>query len=119
MPSAIVRIDGSVTGAPAASDTGYAAAPARLHPDDRDVRAQRLHRGGDAAEQAAAADADQHRAHVRHLLEDLQPDGALPGDDVDVVEGVHEHRAGLGRELAARRRGSRRRCGRRSRTSAP
>ncbi len=77
-------------------------------------------RRGDAAEQAAAPGRDQHRRHVRALLDDLEPDGALAGDHVDVVERVHEHRAGALGERARLRRGSRRssrRPGARSRRS--
>ena len=105
MPSAIVRIDGSGTGVPAASDAGHAAAPCGLHPDHPRRRAG-------SALTATAMPAirppppvhDHDRAHVRALLEDLQPDRALAGDDVGVVERVDEHRAGPVGELAAPRR---------------
>ena len=53
-----------------------------------------LHRRGDAGGQAASAHAHDDRADVGALLEDLQPDGALPGDDVRVVERVDQHRPG-------------------------
>ena len=47
--------------------------------------------------QAAAADRDQHAGEVGHLLEQLQPDRALPRDHGGVVEGVDEGEAlGLG-----------------------
>ena len=37
------------------------------------------------------------------VLEQLQPERALPGDDLGVVERVHEHGAGLLRALAGAR----------------
>ena len=72
-----------------------------LHADHPDVGRQRLDRDRDAGEQPAAAGADDDGAHVRALLEDLQADRALPGDDVGVVERVDEHRAGLARRCSA------------------
>ena len=73
-----------------------------LHTDDAHVGTQRLDRDGDAGEQPAAAGAHHHGLDVGHLLEDLQAGGARPGNDVLVVEGVHEDRAGL---VAERLRG--------------
>ena len=78
-------------------------AGARLHADDLDLRASRLQRPGDPAEQAAAADRDHHLGEVRHLLEQLEAQRRLPEDHVRVVEGVHERRAGLLRALARER----------------
>ena len=37
-------------------------------------------------------------AQVAQLLGGLQPDGPLPGDDVEVVEGGHQHGAALAGE---------------------
>ena len=88
-----------------------------LHPDDPHVRSQAFTRRRDAAEQAAAAGRGPAPSRTSgHLLEDLQPDGALPGDDVDVVERVHEHRAGRARRTRAPRRGLVDRVRRRGRT---
>src|SRR5918997_240631 len=70
----------------AATAAAPAGAPRRLHPDHCDVRALALDRGGYPAEQPAPTGAHQHRGHVRHLLQDLQADGALTGDDVRMVE---------------------------------
>ena len=102
MPSAIVagsRID---TGRPAASEAGYAAAPAACTPTTRTSGRQRLHRDRDAGEQPAPAHAHDERAHLGALLQDLQADRALARDDVGVVEGVDEHRARRLRVLRAR-----------------
>ena len=56
---------------------------------------------------------------VRALLEDLQADRALPGDDVGVVERVDQDRPGLARRTRAPRPGSRRWCGPSCSTCAP
>ena len=50
---------------------------------------------GHAGNQAAAADGHDDRVHIPHLLENLQADGALTGDDLVVVKGVDKGRAGL------------------------
>ena len=92
IPSAIVAIEASGTGRPAASEAGNAAAAAACTATTRTSGRQRLHRGGDPGDQPAAAGARRRRWHVRALLEQLQAHGALPGDDVGVVEGVDEHR---------------------------
>ena len=44
----------------------------RLDADDAGVGPQRLHRGGHAREQAAAADGHVHLVHVGAVLDDLQ-----------------------------------------------
>ena len=54
------------------------------------------------ADQTAAADRDQHRIEVGHLLEQLEADRALAGDDTRVVEGMDEDELALGLDLAAR-----------------
>ena len=95
MPSAIVFIEPSRAGPPSASEPGYAAAPVGLDPDHADVGAQRLDRDRHAGQQAAPAGGHQHGLHLGHLLEDLQAHGALPGDDVGVVERVDEDGTGL------------------------
>ena len=91
MPSAMVAIDASGTGRPAASEAGNAAAPRGLRADDPHVGPQRLDRGRDPGDQPAAAGAHDDRAHVGALLEELQADRALAGDDVRVVERVDQH----------------------------
>ena len=47
--------------------------------------AQRLDRHGDAAREPAATDRHDDRGDVGQVLGDLEPDGALPGDDAVVV----------------------------------
>ena len=102
MPSAIVANDSSRTGAPACSEGGTAAAPGRLHADHPDVRVGALATAAMPGDQPAAADAGDDRAHVRALLQDLQPDRALTGDHVRVVERVDEDRTGTVGELVRR-----------------
>src|SRR5690606_29528451 len=52
--------------------------------------------GGDPGEQPAAADGDEDGADVGPVLEDLERDGALPRDDVRVVERRDHGEAALG-----------------------
>ena len=101
MPSAIVLIDSSGTGSPAASEPGIGRGALGLHPHHAYVGAQRLDRDRHPGQQPAAAGGHQHGAYVGCLLEDLEPERALPRDDVDVVEGVDQHRTGLVGELRA------------------
>ena len=49
-------------------------------------RRARLDRGRDAGDEPAAADADDDRVDVGHLVEDLEAERALARDDVGVVE---------------------------------
>ena len=63
----------------------------RLHADDLDVRANRFHVGGDAGDQAAAADGDEDGVDGAGMLaQDFHADRALAGDHVRIVERVHE-----------------------------
>ena len=57
-----------------------------LDADDPNVRAQPLDRGRDTACQPAAADRHQDEPVVGQVLDDLEPDRALAGDDPVVVE---------------------------------
>ena len=68
----------------------------RLDADHRGGRAERLHRGGDAGGETATADRDQHDLDVGQLCDDLQPDGALSGDDPAVVVRRDQRAALLG-----------------------
>ena len=65
-----------------------------LDPDDADVGSVG-ERGRDAGQQPAAAGRHDHGADVGDLVEDLQPDRPLAGDDVRVIEGVDQNGAGL------------------------
>ena len=70
-----------------------------LDADDADLRVQRLHIGRDAADEAAAADRHEDRVGARgELLQDLEGDRALAGDDVGVVERMDEREPALGAE---------------------
>src|SRR6185369_6083957 len=53
----------------------------------------------DASDESAAADRDNDRIHVRALLQELEPEGALAGDHPLVVEGMDEGQSSLGRDL--------------------
>ena len=98
IPSAIVAIRSSAHRVPGGQRGRVRRGLLGLHRDHPHVRPQRLDRDPDPGHQPAAAGADQHRPDLRALLQDLQPDGALPGHDVGVVERVHQHRPGLGLE---------------------
>jgi hypothetical protein len=69
-----------------------------LHPDDPQIgsfAAQQRHTGGEPS----PAQRHQDRPDVRALLEHLEAERPLPGDDVLVVERVDQHRAGACGEL--------------------
>ena len=55
--------------------------------------AEELERGGHAGEEAAPAAADEDDVHLGEVVEDLEAEGAVPGDEVEVVERVEEGRA--------------------------
>jgi len=73
--------------------------PGRLHADDFYLGTQLLDGASDAGNQAASAYRYDHSFQLRALLEEFKADGALPGDDRDVVEGVQEHLTLLAGEL--------------------
>ena len=64
-----------------------------LDPDQADLRTLLLDHCRDAGHQPAAAHAHQHRLDGWQLLQQLQADGALTGNDVLVVEGMDQDRA--------------------------
>ena len=74
----------------------------RLHADQPYVGASVLDRERDACQQTAAACTDDDRADVGALLDDLQADRRLSGDDVGMVERMDEDRPRLGGELLGR-----------------
>ncbi len=75
-----------------------------LHADDLHVRPQALHVGRHAGDQPAAAHRDEDRVdRLRALAQDLHADGALAGDHVRIVVGMHERE--LARRLEALRLG--------------
>ena len=61
-----------------------------LHTVDLHVGVEMLDGIGHAREQSAAADGDDDGLYVGELVEDLQTDGALPRDDLVIVEGMDE-----------------------------
>jgi hypothetical protein len=61
-----------------------------------------LDRRRDAGEQPAAADRHQHQVNFRQVRDDLQADGALPGDHVRVVERRDQRQPALPGELVRR-----------------
>ena len=68
----------------------------RLDGDDTTA----LGRDGDSRDEPAASHGDDDDLRIGHVLEDLQPDGALPGDRERIVEGMDEGPAGLLHQLA-------------------
>src|SRR5690606_21316420 len=56
----------------------------------------------DARDESAAADRDQHVLQVGEVLENLEADGALAGDDRGIGKGVDEHAARVCGILAGR-----------------
>jgi hypothetical protein len=73
-----------------------------LHADHAHVGPRGLHRDRDAAGQPAAADRDDDGRQVRQVLEQLEAERSLAGDDVGIVEGMDEREAGLGGPVASR-----------------
>ena len=53
-------------------------------------------RDGDPCREATAPNRDDHSVDVWDLLQDLEPDGALPGHDGRVRKGVEVYGAGPG-----------------------
>ena len=81
-------------------------APAGSTPTILTSRPRQLDRRGDAGDQSAAADRHEHRRDVRALLEDLEPGGALAGDDPRVIERRHHREAACAASASARARRS-------------
>ena len=90
-PSANSPTCASLTRRPAASERVIASASTGSTPMILISRAQALHVRGDAGDQAAAADGDEDRVDRPAVLaQDLHADGALAGDHVRIVVGMHE-----------------------------
>jgi hypothetical protein len=66
-----------------------------LDADHLDVRLGALDRDRHAGAQPAAADGHDDLGQVRHVLEQFEAERALTGDDVGIVERVHEREAAL------------------------
>ncbi len=68
----------------------------RLDADDADARIQLLDVDGDAGDESAAADGHEHGIEfARGLAQDFHADGALAGDDIRIIERMHEYQLTL------------------------
>ncbi len=74
-------------------------APDRLDAVDTHAGPRLLDRAGDTRRERPAADAHDDHVHVRQVVEDLETDGPLPGQDERVVERRHERQPPLGLDL--------------------
>ena len=71
-----------------------------LDADDPHLGPQRLHKGGDPADETSTADRDEDRVRcLGDLAQDLHRHRSLPRDDVRIVEGMDVHPAGPGRDI--------------------
>src|SRR5439155_14716075 len=81
-----------------------------LHADDFDARPRSLQRRGGAADQPPTAYRHDHPLEVMHLVQKLEPEAAVSGDDLGVGERMQERlrlipplfRSQPGQELIAR-----------------
>ena len=97
-PSAIVRrgLGGRPRDAPAGPERfGRVAGEFGFDADHLGVRQQGGDRRGDPGDQSATGHRDENRCDVGHVEGDLQPDGALAGDDIGMVERRDHRLAGL------------------------
>ena len=78
------------TGRPAASDALSGAAVSGSAAYTRAFGLMRAHAGGDARQQAAAADRGHDGIHVRQILHDFQPRRRVARDEPIVVERMDE-----------------------------
>ena len=77
---------------PPASRLAFMAAPRAIETPMILSPGDALDGRGDAGGKPAAGERHQHGCRIGHLLHDLQPERALPGDDVGMVEGrQHDH----------------------------
>ena len=90
-----------------------------LDADDAGVRPERPDRRRDAARQPAAADRDEDGGEIGQVLDDLETDGALAGDDPVVVVRRDDRQAALGARSPRRPAGARRWRSRPTTISAP
>ena len=72
--------------------------PLHRHSDDPEPGIGRLEGDCGAPEQATSREARDERIDAAEVFEELEPDGALTGDDVRVVEGMHGHEPLVSRE---------------------
>ena len=107
------------SGRPAASDAASGAAVSGSAAKIRVCGRSAARHGGDAGEQTAAAERRDDRVDVGQILEDLERDRPVAGDEPVVVERMHEiarhaRRAVLDHRLASTRRSWRARSTRRA-----
>ncbi|CFO07951.1 Uncharacterised protein [Bordetella pertussis] len=76
-----------------------------LHADDLDVRLDGLGGGGDARDQAAAADAHHYGVQVWARLQHFERHRTLPGNHGWIVVGMDHDQAALARQFVAARLG--------------
>src|SRR3954447_8018846 len=70
------------------------------------MRSQALYIGGNARNEATAADRDEYHVDLaRRLAQDLHGDGALPCDDIGIVIRMDEHEPALASEAGGVRIG--------------
>ena len=74
---------------------GNVTAGVRLDAVNLDIRVDSLRGDGAAADEPSAANAHDEMIELTRLLKKLKSDGALPGDNLLVVERVDERHAGL------------------------
>ena len=67
--------------------------PLRLDADDPRGWPPSLDRGSDATDEPAAADADHDDVHVRHVVDELEPDRPIARDHGRIVERMDEGQA--------------------------
>ena len=109
----------SGTISPRASESRASAASSGSTPITRASGRSALTADGHAARQPAATDRDEHRRQVRQVLDDLEPDRPLAGDDPVVVERRDDRRTRAGPRSSARPAGAPRWRSRRRRPAAP
>ena len=76
-----------------------------LHPDQADVGLDPARRGAHAGEQPAAADRDDQRVDLGHILEHFERDRPLPRGDMRIIERMDEGQPALDFQLARMRIG--------------
>ena len=103
MPSAIVSTAPAATGSPRRSDSGYGAHAATCTPITSTSGRADLTAIATPEHSPPPPTGTTTRARSGHVLEQLEPERALAGDDVRVVERVHEREAAVVRALARER----------------
>lgn len=90
IPSASVAASFTVVTLPGLAGSIHGGNHTGLHADDLAGGLQLLDGQRHAGDQTAAADGDHDLLHFGKLLQDLQTDGALTGNDIGIVKGMRE-----------------------------